>query len=176
MVVLLFDRFFMEGKDTDELFVAYRELSYRHDELEKCAADLGIANRKLSMQNEDKKKRAAELIIANKELAFQNKEKEKRAVELAEACEELRKSEISLIQYILGLEEMMFLTSHKVRQSITNILGVSEVIDKSINSPEELRKLVGYLKDSATSLDVFTRDLTTLMSKMEKRVKMKGEE
>jgi signal transduction histidine kinase len=56
---------------------------------------------------------------------------------------------------------MMFMTSHKVRQPIANILGLSYLLDnQSINSPDELKESLDYIKESALSLDTFTKELT----------------
>ena len=108
--------------------------------------------KKLAFQNEEKEKRAAELVIANKELAFQNEEKEKRAEELLMANAALRKA----------LRDMMFMTSHKIRQPIAHILGISNLLDEDlINSIDEFKKMARYIKDSAKSLDNFTREFTT---------------
>ena len=135
-----------------------------------------IANAELAFQNEEKEKRAAELIIANKELSFQNEEKEKRATELTAAYNELKKAEEFLKAYVLGLEEMIFMTSHKVRQPIANILGISSMLDQLIDSPSDLKKMIDYIKESALSLDAFTKELTIFMSDLEKKGKYKKAE
>jgi hypothetical protein len=109
------------------------------------------------------------LIIANHELAFQNEEKEKRAAELTIANKELKEAESFLKQYVQGLEEMMFMTSHKVRQPVANIMGISSILDDFIDSPVQLKKLVGYLKVSALSLDDFTAELTTFIVELAKK-------
>ncbi|WP_338644889.1 diguanylate cyclase [Flavobacterium sp. KS-LB2] len=169
-------------KQAKELIIAYNELAFQNLEKEKRAAELIIANKELAFQNLEKEKRAAELIIANKELAFQNLEKEKRAAELiianralllqnqerekqsAEliiANQELKKAEEYQIEYINGLEQIMFMTSHKVRQPIANILGLSYLLHhQSVNSPDELRESLDYIKQSALKLDAFTKELT----------------
>jgi hypothetical protein len=154
-----------------ELIVANKELAFQNNEKENRAAELVIANKELAFQNNEKENRAAELVIANKELAFQNDEKEKRADELTTACNELEKADEYLKEYIKGLEKMMFITSHKVRQPVCNILGIVSVIDQFVKSPYELKKLVGYLKTSAFSLDDFTRELTAFIFALEKKGK-----
>ena len=63
-------------------------------------------------------------------------------------------------KYIDGLEKMLFMTSHKVRQPVANILGVSDLLDTTEHSQDELQKIVGYIKQSVISLDVFTKELT----------------
>jgi len=132
-----------------------------------------IANKELEFQNNEKQKRADELIIANLEVAFQYQEKTKLAEELTVAYGELVKTEKHLVEYIKGLEEMMFITSHKVRQPVVYIIGISELLDQSITySYDELNKIVGYIKESAHSLDVFTKELTTFMEDIEKSGKV----
>jgi len=127
-------------KRAAELIIANKELAFQNEEKENRAAELIIANKELAFQNKEKENRAAELIIANKELAFQNEEKENRAAELSSAYKELKKADEDLRGYIQGLEKMMFITSHKVRQPVCNILGIASVMDQFMNSPTELKK------------------------------------
>ena len=143
---------------------ANKELAFQNSEKEKRAAELVIANNELLFQNEEKEKRAAELVIANKELAFQNAEKEKRAVELEAA-------ETHLKAHIRGLEEMMFMISHRVRQPICNIMGVASTLHKLTNSPEELLRSVTYIEAATQKLDILTRELTAFISDLEKKGK-----
>jgi hypothetical protein len=152
-----------------ELITANKDLAFQYDEKEKCAAELTIANKELVLQSEEKEERASELIIANKELIFQNAEKEKRAEESIVANKELKKAEDYQKEYIQGLEEMIFITSHKVRQPIAHILGLSYLLDHSLNSPEKIKQLVDYMKESALSLDSFTEELTTHMNELEQK-------
>lgn len=62
-------------------------------------------------------------------------------------------------QHIKVLEEMLFMTSHKVRQHIANILGLSNILYSSKNEPEEFKIVVDYLKKSALNLDKVTQEL-----------------
>lgn len=82
-----------------------------------------------------------------------------------------RKTEECLKEYISGLEKIMFMTSHKVRQPITHILGISNLLDISINSQADFKKSINYLKQSALTLDAFTKELIEFMSDL----KQKGE-
>lgn len=161
-------------KRAAELVIANKELAFQNEEKEKRAAELIIANKELAFQNEEKGKRAAELAIANKELSFENEEKEKRAIELALAYNELKRTEAFLKEYISGLEEMMFMTSHKVRQPVASILGITNLLDQSLNSPDEMKRLIEYIKKSALSLDVFTKELTAFMSKLDQKGRRQG--
>lgn len=158
-------------KRAAELIVANIELAFQNEEKEKRAAELIIANKELIFQNEEKEKRAAELLIANQELIYQNNEREKRAIELTVAYNKIKKAEEFLKEYIRGMEEMMFMTQHKVRQPVANIIGVSNLLDEFIDKPEMLRKMIAYLKESAVSLDVFTKELTEYIGELEEKGK-----
>ena len=135
-------------------------LIFENNEKGKRAAELVIANKKLLFENSEKGKRAAELVIANKKLIFENREKGKRAEELAIANKELLRAEILQKEHIATLEEMMFIISHKVRNPVANILGISYIL-KGSYSPEELIEMVQNLIVSATSLNAFTLELST---------------
>ncbi|MFV8325382.1 PAS domain-containing protein [Flavobacterium sp. ZS1P14] len=64
-----------------------------------------------------------------------------------------------LKDYITQLKEMLFMTSHRVRQPIANILGLSNELDDPLNDPAELKQIVDYIKFSAINLEEFTHEL-----------------
>ena len=68
---------------------------------------------------------------------------------------------------------MMFMTSHKVRQPVANILGITNIITDYVNSPRQLKTLANHLKESATSLDVFIKELTAFIYDLEQKGKSK---
>ncbi len=84
---------------------------------------------------------------------------------------ERKRAELSKKEYIKGLEEMIFMTSHKVRQPVAHILGISILLNDSVNSQEDLNKMVGYMKESALSLDAFTKELTSFIKNLEVNAK-----
>lgn len=65
---------------------------------------------------------------------------------------------------IKALEEMLFMTSHKVRQPIANILGIAGLLDSPIESQEELKTVVSYIKQSTQLLDNFTKELNEFIA------------
>jgi signal transduction histidine kinase len=65
---------------------------------------------------------------------------------------------------IKALEDMLFITSHKVRQPVANILGIAGLLDNPINSQEELNRIVGYIKQSTHLLDNFTKELNQFIA------------
>lgn len=131
--------------------------------------ELIIIKKELAFQNQQKKKRAAELFIASTELLFQYEEKVKRAQELLNANIELKKAQEYQKEYILGIEKVIFMTSHKVRQPIANILGLSELLDLSKDSKLEITQTLDYIKTSAQSLDVLTKELNAYIIELRQK-------
>lgn len=151
---------------TKELRLANIALAKQNTEKEKRAAELTIANIELEFLSKEKESRAAELVIANEELVVQNNEKEERAIELIAINADLKRAEKYQKQYIKGLEKMMYLISHRVRQPISQIVGISNLLQSPQNSDEDVKQMVGHVKTSASRLDVFTKDLTKLIKKL----------
>ena len=82
-----------------------------------------------------------------------------------------KNAELRKLEYSKGLEKMLFMMSHEVRHSITQIQGLSNLLDETANSEEEIKEIVGHMKVSTLSLDMFTRELTTLMDDLKKQHK-----
>jgi signal transduction histidine kinase len=159
-------------KRAAELVLANAELEFQNKEKAKRAAELLASIQELAFQNREKEHRAAELVIANAKLLLENKQKEERSQELKQAYLQLKKADKYLKEYAKGLEEMMYMTSHKVRQPVANILGISNILHNYVRSPVQLKKLMGFLTESATKLDLFTKELTTFIDELEQKGKL----
>jgi hypothetical protein len=71
------------------------------------------------------------------------------------------KTEIDIKEnYISWLEKMMFFISHKLRQPVTTILGLSNVINSTSISKLELKKVLLFIRQCALTLDKHTGDIT----------------
>ncbi len=151
-------------KRAAELVIANQELAFQNSEKEHRAAELLLANSELAFQNQEKEKRANELRLANIELLFQNNEKEERALELKVTNAQLQESQAKLNEHVASLEAMMFITSHKVRKPVANILGISSILENSSGLPDRFAELIVYIRESAISLDGFTRELTEFIN------------
>jgi DNA replication protein DnaD len=85
---------------------------------------------------------------------------------------DLKKAEQEKQQYINDLEQMMFMTSHKVRHPISQLIGISNLLEEEL-SKEEVTGIISYIKNSILSLETFTRELTMFIheskNKNEKR-------
>ena len=82
---------------------------------------------------------------------------------------ERRRAEVEKDKYIQGMEDMLFMTSHKVRQPIVNIMGMSNILNTTDNSKEDLIKITEYMRHSVDSLDKFTRELTDYIVDLKRR-------
>jgi light-regulated signal transduction histidine kinase (bacteriophytochrome) len=163
--------------ESDELFLATKELVFQNEEKEKRAAELIIANKELAFQNEEKEKRAAELIIANNELVFQNKEKEKLAAELIIANKELafqnEEKEKRAAELIIANKELLaftYVSSHDLQEPLRKIQTfVTMILDKenknlSDNGKYNFKRIqsaAGRMQQLIEDLLAFSRISTT---------------
>lgn len=67
------------------------------------------------------------------------------------------------VKYTNNLENMLFHTSHKIRQPVANILGLASELKSNdhMNTDEQLS--IDYIKRSALKLEVFTKELNDLI-------------
>lgn len=83
-----------------------------------------------------------------------------------------KRAEAERKEYIKSLEEMLTMTSHRVRKPITSCLGIMNLMENRIPlSQDELWNTIEHLKSSALELDTFTRELTTFIFDMEQKAK-----
>jgi PAS domain S-box-containing protein len=70
---------------------------------------------------------------------------------------------------IKTLEEMLFQISHRIRQPVTQILGIAGLLESPGLSRKELYEIMGLMEVSAQLLDHFTKELTEFMNKERKK-------
>jgi|GEM_PF-5640306 len=88
------------------------------------------------------------------------------SVEPCDDSAELIETKADLQGYVRGLQQIMFITTHQLRQPITNILGISSMLEEQQLSQAELTTISRYLMQSISSLDVFTKDLIILTASL----------
>lgn len=81
----------------------------------------------------------------------------------------LKNADLRKIVFSKGMDEMLFMISHKVRHSISQILSLSYLFEDESMTEDEIRKLIGYMKEPAQSLNLFTKELTDFMDDLKKR-------
>lgn len=68
-------------------------------------------------------------------------------------------------RYTENLEQMLHITSHKIRQPVANIVGLANQLEIKNDLSEDATKVIKYMKDSAVKLDVFTHELNDFIMK-----------
>ncbi|HEU4718535.1 MAG TPA: PAS domain-containing protein, partial [Bacteroidia bacterium] len=84
---------------------------------------------------------------------------------------EQKKLEEEKKEYTHSLEEMLFLTSHKVRQPLATCLGLLNLAETKTLSGEEMLDIFRLIRVSAMQLDDFTRELTGFIFRIKERNK-----
>ncbi|MFL9485411.1 hypothetical protein ACI6Q2_21695 [Chitinophagaceae bacterium LWZ2-11] len=74
-----------------------------------------------------------------------------------------KKAEKAKDLYANKLEKMLFITSHKVRVPVTNLLAITELLREGNLTKEELAITLSHIQTSVDSLDLFTHELTTFV-------------
>jgi K+-sensing histidine kinase KdpD len=76
-------------------------------------------------------------------------------------------------QHVEDLKEMLFITSHKVRKPVANIIGLIESLNDANAdfSADDLKKCYVYLQLSATELDSFLKELNLFIETTEQHSK-----
>lgn len=129
---------------------------YRYSDISEKEYEVLTMYSKVLNSLETRKRYEKDLINTNNELESKVKI----------SAEELLKKEIkhslALQQHIIDLEEILFTLSHKFRHSVTKIMGLSNLLNVTNNSVDELYEIVGFIKESTETLDSFTYELTHL--------------
>ncbi|MDZ4823391.1 MAG: GAF domain-containing protein [Flavobacteriales bacterium] len=99
-------------------------------------------------------------ILWNETGVFDDDGKLVEIISVGRNINQIKEAQLTKDAHIRTMEEILFKTSHEVRQPVANILGIAQIMNSSRQSPDEMKELVDYMKSSATSLDAFTRELT----------------
>lgn len=160
-------------KRVASLVIDNKKLAFLIDENEKCIQELKNNNKELAFRFQQNKLCHTDLDSANKDLLSQFQEKEKQSALLLKTNIELQNSQESQKKYIKGLESILFKTSHRIRQPICNILGLSFLLDENRNSNDELKVFIDFIKESAETLDVYTHELTNYTFNLKQKLDLK---
>ena len=64
---------------------------------------------------------------------------------------------------------MLYMTSLKVGQPVSNIIGLSDLLADETLAQIELKEICDFMKESAIQLDEFTTELTTYIKNLKKQ-------
>lgn len=82
---------------------------------------------------------------------------------------EKKKATEQRTKFIKGLEEMLYMTSLKVGQPVSNIIGLSDLLGDETLAQNELKEICDFMKESAIQLDEFTTELTNYIHNLKKQ-------
>jgi signal transduction histidine kinase len=115
-----------------------------------------------------RKKLVNEIGVLEKSVANLQNEKDRLNLRLLHEQKILKKSnQVFQNDIHNGLEEIMFIVSHKIRVPLTNILGLSNLLTINANSDQENLELIDLIKKSATDLDFFTKELALYIKELD---------
>ncbi|MFN3445998.1 MAG: PAS domain-containing protein [Bacteroidia bacterium] len=77
---------------------------------------------------------------------------------------ERKQAEMNREEQIKMLEKMLFMISHKIRQPVANIIGISNSLKNTNPDFNDLKTLSTFMCESAVKLDMLTRELNDLVS------------
>ncbi len=69
-------------------------------------------------------------------------------------------------EYVKNLEKMLFMVSHEVRQPVSQILEIVQILQEYGNLDAESSESINNLKISASNLDLFTKKLSSYMHEL----------
>ncbi|MCZ8070159.1 MAG: sensor histidine kinase [Bacteroidota bacterium] len=144
-----------------------RELAEKHRNLSNLNSEMEAQNEELQQQQEElsasqeKLQEANELINQQKnELADYNSHLE-RLVE--EKSKSLSLSNQELVKHNNELRQFSYTVSHNMRGPLARLLGLTDLLQGHQTQPEELEKLLGYIRQSAKDLDTVLKDVSVII-------------
>jgi hypothetical protein len=78
----------------------------------------------------------------------------------------IEKNETEHKMYTKEIEQLLFMTNHKIRQPVVNCMGLLDVIDHHNPSKEEMIKICEHLKKTAHNLNDFSIELNNTLAEM----------
>jgi PAS domain-containing protein len=75
---------------------------------------------------------------------------------------------------IKNLEDILFSISHKVRQPVANILGISNLLNNELIDINRLKEIANHMRESADSLDKFIKELNDHVWSSKQKVENKN--
>jgi signal transduction histidine kinase len=66
---------------------------------------------------------------------------------------------------------MMFMVWHSLREPVTNIMGLSQMLKRKSFPEHEKITILNYIDESANRLDSLTKELANFINELDKRQK-----
>lgn len=139
-----------------------QELLYQLCDKAQREKDLTIAHRTLTIQSKYLKQLSSKLRATNRTLIKEHKNNDKLAQEFMSLHKELLKAQSNQKAYVEGLSELMDMISHKLRQPVVQIMGLTSLVSTEKAFTDNI-EMIALIKESASNLDCYTKELTELI-------------
>lgn len=78
-----------------------------------------------------------------------------------------KQAELEKNRQLHTLERLLFMASHNLRQPITQIQGLVQLLKSEIPAPGDFSRITSYLEQASGSLETHTREITAFIHNME---------
>ncbi|MDQ8003430.1 MAG: PAS domain S-box protein [Pedobacter sp.] len=91
---------------------------------------------------------------------YEHQQKQKQYFSIRTLIDDKKEAEHKKLQRIEELQSLLFEVSHGLRQPVTQLMGMTELLSQTSESLNSIAQIVEYMKTSTTMLDNYTRELT----------------
>jgi signal transduction histidine kinase len=151
---------------TREVLAQNEEISSQNEEIASHNEQLILQQTEIANQHNNLSKQNEELHAAKRIIEEQNDLIHRRNVDLAEEVarqtQDLKQTNLELIEKNNRLEQFTFIISHNLRAPLARLSGLSEILKLS-NETEEVKKIVSHIVTSTNDLDQVVKDLTIIL-------------
>jgi len=129
------------------------EMEAQNEELQQQQEELSASQEKLQVANELINEQKNALAVYNAQLEQLVEEKSRN----------LTLSNQELVRHNNELRQFSYTVSHNMRGPLARLLGLTDLLNISEHPPDELKKLLGFIQQSAQDMDAVLRDLNVII-------------
>ncbi len=133
------------GERNRQLMIHQREIESQRNELREQNEELQNAKRIIELQHQEIKRRHDEL-----------------AIEVDKATQDLKRTNLELIEHNNRLEQFTFIISHNLRAPMARLTGLASLLDH-VNDEGESKKIIQMMVRSTGELDQVIKDLGLIL-------------
>lgn len=100
---------------------------------------------------------------------YEHQQKQKQYFSIRTLINDKKEAEHKKLQRIDELQSLLFEVSHGLRQPVTQLMGMTELLSQTSESLNSIAQIVEYMKTSTAMLDNYTRELTQHLEHIAKK-------
>lgn len=151
---------------TNEILLQNEEISAQHEEIISHNEQLIMQQREIETQSSILAEQNRKLQNANGIIEEQNrviqKKNEELSTEVERQTQDLKKTNLELLEQNSRLEQFAYIISHNLRAPLARLVGLANLFDRTKNR-EENSKIVRMIVASTTDLDHIIKDLSNIL-------------